>query len=90
MGRTLTDGRHTNRQNDAWSDGTTPGKMGHGLGMAHHYHTPGTKTKASPCVGGPPPSQEGLGKTQLWDLRPRETIGLPKSIERLRKMLRDR
>ena len=65
MGRTLT-------------DGTTPGQTGCGLGMAHHYRTPGAKTKASPRVGGPPPSQARLGKTQLRDLHLRETIGLPK------------
>ena len=55
MGHTLTDGTHTDRQNDAWSDETARGKTRHGLGMAHHYRTPGAKTKASPREGGSPP-----------------------------------
>ena len=64
MGRTVTDGTHTNRWNDAWSDGMMPGKTGCVLAMAHHYRTPGAKTKASPRVGGSPPPLAGLGKTQ--------------------------
>ena len=71
-------------------DGTTPSQTGRGLGMAHHYRTPGVRNKVPPRTGGPPPSQAELGKAQLWDLRLRETIGLPKSIERLRKMPTDR
>ena len=72
------------------TDGTVPDQTGHGLGMAHHYHMPGTRNKAPLHVGGPPPSQAGLGKAQLWDLRLGETIGLPESIGRLRQMPRDR
>ena len=71
MGRTLT-------------DGTAPGQMGHGLGMAHHYRRPGVRNKVPPGVGGPPPSPTGHGKAQLQDLHPGETNGLPVSIERLR------
>ena len=78
MGHTLTDGTHTDRQNDAWSDRTQPSKTGCGLGMAHHYRTPGAKTEASPHAGGSPPPQAGLRKTQTMGYSPGETIGLPK------------
>ena len=71
-------------------DGTTPGQTGRGLGMAHHYRTPGVRNKAPPRTGGPLPSQAGLGKAQRQDLRPRETNGLPESIGRLKQTLRDR
>ena len=67
-----------------------PGQTGRGLGMAHHYRTPGVRNKAPPRTGGPLPSQAGLGKAQLWDLHPGETIGLPESIRWLRQKLRDR
>ena len=90
MGRTLTDGTHTNRRNNVWSDGTTLGQTGRGLGMARHYHTSGATTKASPRVGGSPPPQAGLGKTQTKGSPPGETIVLPKSIEWLEKTPRDR
>ena len=71
-------------------DKIAPGQTGYGLGMAHHYRTLGARNKVPLSAGGPPPSQAGLGKTQLRDLRPGETIGLPESIERLRKTPRDR
>ena len=71
-------------------DGMAPGQTGRGLGMAHHYRTTGTRNKAPPRAGGPPPSQARLGKAQLQDLRPGETIGLPESIGRLKQTLRDR
>ena len=72
------------------TNGMVPGQMGHGLGMAHHYRMPDMRNKAPLRAGGPLPSQVGLGKAQLRDLRPGETNGLLESIERLRRMLRDR
>ena len=59
-------------------NGTAPDKTGHDLGMAHHYRTPGAKTKTSPRAGGSPLPQAGLGKTQTTGSPPGETIGLPK------------
>ena len=60
-------------------DRMTPGQMGRGLGMAHHYHTPGTGTKGPPLAGGPPPSQAVLEKTQTTGTPPGETDRLPES-----------
>ena len=64
--------------------------MGCGLGMAHHYYMPGMGNKAQPLVGGPPPSQAGLGRAQRWDLHRGETNGLPESIGWLRRLSRER
>ena len=46
-------------------DGTAPGQTGRG---------------PPPRADGPPPSEAGFGKAQLWDLHLGETIGLPESI----------
>ena len=35
-------------------DEAAPGQTGHGLGMAHNYHMPGTRNKAHPHVGDSP------------------------------------
>ena len=36
----------------ALPDKTAPGQTGHGLGMAHHYRTPGVRNKAQLRAGG--------------------------------------
>ena len=53
-------------------------QTGRGLGMAYHYHTPGTRNKVPLCAGGPLSSQAGLGKAQAMGSLLGETNGLPK------------
>jgi len=88
MGRTLTDGTHTDRRNDAWSDRTLPGKMGCGLGMAHHYRTPGAKKRHHAQAALRLPRRD-LEKPKQTGSPSGETVGLPKSIKRLRKTHRE-
>ena len=60
----------------ALPNGTTPDQKGHGLAMAHHYHTinyyrtinhyhtTGTRTEAPPHAGGSPLPQDRPGETK--------------------------
>ena len=70
-------------------DGTVPDQIGHGLGMVHHYRTPTTtahraqepkrhRTQVALRI-----PRRGLVKPEMGSPLG-ETIGLPKSIERLR------
>ena len=76
----------------ALSNGTALDQTGQGLGMApplphaSHYRTSGTRTKAPPHAGGPPYPHAGpRKKTPKTRSPPGETVGLLKSIKRLRK-----
>ena len=69
IGHTLTDGMHVGRRNDVGSDGTPPGEMKRGLGMAHHYHTIGHENQSITTrrqLSAPP---GGTRKTPKQDLR---------------------
>ena len=63
-----------------------PSQTGHGLGMAHHYRTSGTRNKAHPHTGDSPLPQEGPGRTQQRNLHQGEPNRPPGSIGQPRRM----
>jgi len=62
-----------------------PGQMGHGLGMAHHYHTTGARNKAHPHAGDSPLPLAVPGRTQRRNLHHGETNKPPGLIRRPRR-----
>ena len=61
-------------------DETTPGQIGCGLGMAHHYRTLGVRNKAQSHAGCSSPSQAGPRRAQRRNLHQGETNMPPESI----------
>ena len=71
----------------ALPDETTPGSTGRGLGMAHHYRTPGMRNKAHPHTCDSSLPQAGPRRTQRRNPHQGEPNRPPGSIERPRQML---
>ena len=68
-GTALTEGTRTDQQNNTGSDGTPPGEMKHGLGMAHHYRTTGHKNQSVTTRRQLSASPGGTWKNPKRDLR---------------------
>ena len=66
------------------------GQTGRGLGMAHHYRTPGARNKAHPHASDSLLPQARPGRTQRWNLHQREPNGPPGSIGWIRRTPNER